>query len=200
MNKRKEEVLALYCNRLLVSEQAYSSEQLPPSPHLSTCQQAQGISVLHKDRSLVGIQQCSHQGRRWMESCLCLPLQFLWADSNVLWSLQLPCHIPDNDEQAICRYGGYGCYGMRIGPHLFHYTFVPIDFWFSIHVHHFSYVLLWCLSVHCMVTFLFFTLYSLPFPFTMNALLLRKHSSLTLYPLVIILPWPSTTFCGLCML
>ena len=47
------------------------------------------------------------------------------------------------------------CYSMRIRPYLFCYTFVPVDFWLSIHVYYFSYVLLRCLSIRCMVAFLF---------------------------------------------
>ena len=42
----------------------------------------------------MGVQQHSHQGRRWVEGCVHHPLQPLWTYGHVLWTVQLPTNLP----------------------------------------------------------------------------------------------------------
>ena len=55
--------------------------------------------ILHQIRCLMGIQQCTHQGQRSMESGIQDQPQTIRTNGHVLWTMQFPFNISSNDEQ-----------------------------------------------------------------------------------------------------
>ncbi len=69
----------------------------------------------------MGIQQYTHQARRWMESHLPYTRRTLQTNSYVLWTHELPSHFPNDDKHHILQTSGprlaFSLYGWSRDPY-----------------------------------------------------------------------------------
>ena len=81
----------------------------------------QQMHTIYQIWRLLGIQQCLHQTRRWMESSILNPWGTVRTNGHVFWSHEFPSNLSDDDEYYLLKRGGPGMaisiYGWHCNPY-----------------------------------------------------------------------------------